>query len=161
VGQNVRRKLLIGCGGLVALVVVVLVVVLVLAVVNGDSNKTGSSGSSSSSSQPSSSSSSGKSGTDVSKQEFAVGDIANMTDRTFTVNDEERNYTDPNGFTRPSSGNELVRTNVTITNTSNNQISFNPNDFKLQDANGVQRNYTVSRPCPPLSTQEILLPMVQ
>ena len=64
------------------------------------------------------------------------------------MNEEERNYVSPNQFTKPQSGNKFVRVNVTITNTSNNQISFNPNDFKLQDANGVQRNYRVDSSMP-------------
>jgi hypothetical protein len=68
---------------------------------------------------------------------------AQMSDRTFTVNDVQRNYVSPNQFTKPQSGMEFVRTNLTITNTSDRQISFNPNDFKLQDANGVQRTYRV------------------
>jgi hypothetical protein len=64
------------------------------------------------------------------------------------VNEEERNYVSPNQFTKPQTGNESARVNVTTTNTSNNQISFNPKDFKLQDANGVQINYRVDSSMP-------------
>jgi Domain of unknown function (DUF4352) len=37
---------------------------------------------------------------------------------------------------------------VTIKNTSDRQIDFNPFDFKLQDADGVQRDTTVASDMP-------------
>ena len=123
-GRGLRRNILIGCGALAALVVVVLLIAVVLAIVNGTSSKTASNSSSSSTSEQAQNTTPKKT-VDVSSQEFAVGDTAQMSDRTFTVNEVQRNYVSPNQFTKPQSGMEFVRTNRTITNTSDRQISFN------------------------------------
>ena len=48
--------------------------------------------------------------------EVAVGQNAQLRDRTLIVNEVERNYTPTNRFPRPQSGNEFVRVNVSVTN---------------------------------------------
>jgi uncharacterized protein DUF4352 len=139
----VRRYLLIGCGALGALVVVVLLISFVLFVVRGGpsnpppSGNSGGGGTQAAKSPPSSP----KKSQDKSNPEVAVGDTVNLSDQTFVVNEAQPNYQPPNQFERPQNGMQFVRVNVTITNTSSGQINFNPFDFKLQDADGVQRNY--------------------
>jgi Domain of unknown function (DUF4352) len=64
-----------------------------------------------------------------------------VRDRNFTVNEVQRNYPPPNQFTRVEQGNELIRVYITLENTGDQAISYNPLDFKVQDSNGVQKNY--------------------
>ena len=69
----------------------------------------------------------------------AVGEPAELEDRTFTVTEVERNYAPRNRFSKAESGNEFLRVLVTLTNTSNRPINYNPFDFEVQDSNGVQK----------------------
>jgi Domain of unknown function (DUF4352) len=135
----VRRNLLIGCGALGALVVVVLVIVVVLAVVRGGPSNPppGGGGTQGAKAPPSTP----KNPQDTSNQEVAVGDTATLSDQTLVVNEAQPGYVPPNQFQKPESGNQFVRVNVTITNTSDRSINFNPVNFKLQDASGVQREW--------------------
>jgi recombination DNA repair RAD52 pathway protein len=151
------RRILIGWGVL-GTVGVVLVVVLALAVVNGCSRGTDSTESSSrEETQAPSTASSGKlqdsRNTDSANKEYAVGDIVDLSDRVLKVNEAQTNYLPLNQSSRPAPGNQFVRVNVTLTNKSSDQISFTPFDFKVQDANGVQRSYTIAVDMPnPLNT---------
>jgi len=154
------RRILIGWGAL-GTVGVVLVVVLALAVVNGCSRGTDSTESSSrGETQAPSTTSSGKSqdsrNTDSANKEYAVGDTVDLSDRTLKVNEAQSNYLPLNQSSRPVPGNQFVRVNVTLMNKSSGQISFTPFDFKLQDANGVQRGYTIAVDMPnPLNTSNL------
>ena len=72
--------------------------------------------------------------------EVALGETAELSDRTLTVNDFQRNYVPPGQFQpNPQPGNGFFAANVSVSNTSNASIDVNPFDFKLQDSNGVQR----------------------
>jgi hypothetical protein len=142
-----RRKL-IGFGAIGALAVVVLVVVFVLAFVKGGSNETASSDSSGEGgTQQESSTSSGKS-EDSGNEEYAVGDTVDLSDRTFSVNEAQVDYLPFDQSSLPQPGQQFVRVNVTLANKSTGNISFTPFDFKLQDANGVQRGQTIVEEMP-------------
>lgn len=69
-----------------------------------------------------------------------VGDIAKLGDREFVVNSVRRS----GGFNynTPKAGKEYVIVNVTIKNLGNDEVSYNPFDFKVQDANGAQETET-------------------
>ncbi len=123
------RRILIGCGGLLALSVVALLAVLVGSVIFGG----------------------GSSKTEPENVETAVGETAELRDRTLVVNEVERNHLPPNQFSRPEGGNEFIRAFITLTNTSNEPFDYNPNNFKVQDSNGVQRT--------PQSTPELPYPV--
>ncbi len=61
-----------------------------------------------------------------------------MNDRVLRVEDVERSYRSPRELDRPDPGNEFVRVQITLSNTSNQTFSINPLDFELQDSAGVQ-----------------------
>lgn len=69
-----------------------------------------------------------------------VGDVTKLGDREFIVNSVRRsrgfNYNTPN------KGKEYVIVNVTIRNLGKDEVSYNPFDFKVQDANGAQESST-------------------
>ncbi len=131
---------------------------LILTVVDGCSRGTGSTeasdgGETQAPSTTSSGNSQDSTNTDSTNKEYAVGDTVDLSDRTFTVNEAQANYLPLNQSSRPEPGNQFVRVNVTVTNNSSGQISFTPFDFKLQDARGVQRGYTIAVDMPnPLNT---------
>lgn len=54
-----------------------------------------------------------------------------------TVKTLERNWTSNNQFIKPDAGKEFVKANVTITNKSTGELSFNTFDWKVEDANGA------------------------
>jgi hypothetical protein len=111
------RRILIGCGGLLALSVVALLAVLVGSVIFGG----------------------GSSKTEPENVETAVEETAELRDRTLVVNEVERNYLPPNQFSRPEGVNEFIRVFIVLTNTSDEPLDYNPNNFKVQDSNGVQK----------------------
>jgi len=72
--------------------------------------------------------------------EVALGETAELSDRTLTVNDFQGNFIPPGEFQpNPQPGNGFFAVNVSVSNTSNAAISISSFDFKLQDSNGVQR----------------------
>jgi recombination DNA repair RAD52 pathway protein len=150
------QRVLIG-RGTPGTVIALLLVVLIFAV-NGCSREIGSTESSSGgeTQAPSSTTlerSQDSSDTDSTNKEYAVGDTVYLSDRTLKVNEAQPNYLPPNQSSRPEPGNQFVRVNVTITNTSSGQISFTPFDFNLEDASGVRRGYTIAVDMPnPLNT---------
>ncbi|MCR4324094.1 MAG: DUF4352 domain-containing protein [Candidatus Curtissbacteria bacterium] len=73
-------------------------------------------------------------------QTFKVGDTAKLGDREFTVNSAKRSA--GFGYNTPKSGKEYVIVNVTIRNLGKDEVSYNPFDFKMQDANGAQESST-------------------
>jgi hypothetical protein len=146
-GEDLRR-ILIGFGAVGALAVVVLVVVFVLAFVKGGSNETGSSDSSGGGGTQAESSTSSEKSEDSGNKEYAVGDIVDLSDRTFKVNEAQVDYLPLDQSSLPEPGHQFVRANVTLTNKSTGNISFTPFDFKLEDANGVQRGHTIVEEMP-------------
>lgn len=69
-----------------------------------------------------------------------VGDVTKLGDREFIVNSVKRSGAF--GYNTPKSGKEYVIVNVTIRNLGKDEISYNPFDFKVQDANGAQESET-------------------
>ncbi len=73
--------------------------------------------------------------------EVGLGEPAELSDRTLTVNDALRNYTPPGQSpSKAGSGNEFVVVNLSVDNTSDEAIDIDPGDFQLQDSNGRQTN---------------------
>lgn len=84
------------------------------------------------------------SGSKASEQTvFKVGDVISFDNKKVTVTSVERNWDSSNEFIKPSSGNEFVKAQVTIENNSNDQISYNPFDWKRQDSKGVIQSAAV------------------
>lgn len=69
-----------------------------------------------------------------------VGDVTKLGDREFTVNSVRRSKA--MGYSTPKAGKEYVIVNVTIRNLGKDEVSYNPFDFKVQDANGAQESET-------------------
>ena len=69
-----------------------------------------------------------------------VGDVAKLGDREFIVNTVKRSKA--LGYSTPKAGKEFVAVNVTIRNLGTDEVSYNPYDFKVQDANGAQESTT-------------------
>jgi hypothetical protein len=78
--------------------------------------------------------------TEPENVEARVGEAAELGDRVLTVN-EVTGYASPNQFRRPAQGNEYIRVYITLRNTGNQPFSYSPLNFKVQDSNGVQKNY--------------------
>ena len=70
---------------------------------------------------------------------YAVGQTAQLQDQTLVVNQVQRNYSPPDQLPAPQAGNEYVLVNITVNNTGNGSIDFNPFDLQVQDSNGVQK----------------------
>lgn len=71
---------------------------------------------------------------------FKVGDAIKMADYQLTINSVKK--VAQKGYSSPKKGNEFVLVNMTIQNTSDKEVTYNPYDFKLQDSNGNQTTYT-------------------
>jgi hypothetical protein len=69
-----------------------------------------------------------------------VGDVTELGDREFIVNSVRRSR--GFGYNTPKSGKEYVIVNVSIRNLGTGEVSYNPYDFKVQDANGAQEGIT-------------------
>ncbi len=78
--------------------------------------------------------------TEAMQVEVGVGQTAELSDRTLTVNDFQHGYTTPNNIPRPGAGNEFISVNVTLTNTGTEALNVSPLEFKATDSNGVRRN---------------------
>lgn len=129
---------LLGCGGLIALLLVAL---LVVAIVSGTSSTTAPSNQQQGQEQTSGTNkTANKAKSDSNSVEVGVGETATLRDRTFTVNDVQRDFKPQNRFNKTQPGNEFVLTAITLKNTGNDTIHYNINDFKMQDSNGVQKN---------------------
>lgn len=75
--------------------------------------------------------------TSQEKTVFKVGDIISFDDKKVTVSSVTRNWNSGNEYITPQSGNEFVKVQLTIENNSNNKISYNTLEWKMQDSQGV------------------------
>jgi hypothetical protein len=78
------------------------------------------------------------------KTEYAVNEPATVDQRTVTVTNVHRNYSTGNPYLTPESGKEFVVVTVEITNNSQETLSYNTFDFKMQDSNGVQQSESLT-----------------
>lgn len=69
-----------------------------------------------------------------------VGATIKLGDREFTVNSVKREKSI--GYSSPKANKEYVVVNVTIKNLGKDEVTYNPFDFKVQDANGAQETET-------------------
>lgn len=74
------------------------------------------------------------------QKEYKVADVVKLGDREFVVNSVRR--ANALGYSTPKAGKEFVVVNVTIRNLGADEVSYNPFDFKMQDANGAQESST-------------------
>ena len=115
------------------------VIVVIVIIIGANAGKGGSS------STTSTASNSGTSNqTADTNKDYKVGDTIQLKTHTLKVNSVNKNYKSGNQFDKPQdSNNSFVVVNVTLTNTSNDDLSANQFGFKLEDETGVQRNTTI------------------
>lgn len=118
------KKILIGIG-------VLFVVMIVIGMASGGS---------STSTEPTKVGENASEGSNTQEQqkEYKVGDVVKLGEREFVVNSVRRSG--PFNYNTPDAGKEYVIVNVTIRNLGKDEISYNPYDFKVQDANGAQES---------------------
>ena len=74
------------------------------------------------------------------QKEYKVADVVKLGEREFVVNSVKRSGAF--NYNTPDAGKEYVIVNVTIRNLGKDEVSYNPFDFKVQDANGAQESST-------------------
>jgi hypothetical protein len=120
-----------------------IVALLVVAIVSGPQNETAQSGGGQENSEEEAKGeekkATSKTKTDPAAVTVGVGETAELRDRTFVVNEVERNYVSPNRFTRVEPGNELIRVYVTLQNTGDQAFNYNVHNFEVQDSGGIQK----------------------
>ena len=137
-----RRNILIGCGAVVVLGVLLFIALVVGVLIGGGgSNKqsTSDTATTTEESEEEKKKPEPKKKTGPNNVQASVGQTAELSDRTLVVNEVERNYAPPSRVPNLEPGNEFVRVFVTLTNTDNQTFDYNPNNFKVQDSNGVQQ----------------------
>lgn len=72
---------------------------------------------------------------------FEVGQTATLDNATLTVNTVKTSDSFNAGISTPKQGNQFYTVNVTIKNTGNKKIHYNPFDFKV-NSNGNQTDFT-------------------
>jgi len=75
-------------------------------------------------------------GSSQGQTEFVVGDVIAFDGKEVTVKSVERNWNSGNQFITPKDGKEFVKVNVLIENKSDNVVSYNVFDWKIQDSDG-------------------------
>ncbi len=116
------KKILIGVG--------ILFVVMIIIGASGSSN-----------SEPTKTGENNGNNTKAEEQkEYKVADVVKLGEREFIVNSVSR--ASALGYSTPKAGKEFIVVNVTIRNLGTDEVSYNPFDFKVQDANGAQESST-------------------
>lgn len=68
-------------------------------------------------------------------QTFKVGDVISIDDRGITVEKVQRNWSGE--YSKPSDGKEYVMITVKIENKSDDKISYNSSEWKMEDSEGA------------------------
>ena len=68
------------------------------------------------------------------KEYYSVGEEVKLNDNKLIVNRVEKS--NGSDFDKPQDGNEFVIVNVTISNDGTDEITYNPYDFEMQNAQG-------------------------
>lgn len=71
-------------------------------------------------------------------REYGPGEVATVENHAVTVSNVVYPYTSGNEYEKPNPGNQYVKVTITIKNTSQENINFNPFDYKLEDSRKVQ-----------------------
>lgn len=80
---------------------------------------------------------SGSSEQKTEQTSFKPGDTIAFDGKKVTVAAPERNWDTGNQFMKPDAGNEFVKVQVAIENSSANEVMYNTFDWKLQNSKGV------------------------
>ena len=77
------------------------------------------------------------------KSEFAVGETIGIDDGEYTVV-SIADFPAPDEWSKPADGKVFLLVSMRIENKGEAPLDFNPYNYKIQDANGVQSDYTWS-----------------
>lgn len=80
----------------------------------------------------------------VEKSEYAVGEAATINGQEVTVLSVERNYQTGNEYVHPSDGKEFVKINLQIVNNSDDRVSYNAFNVKIEEGDGNIHDYSSS-----------------
>lgn len=106
-------------------ILIVIVVIVIIAAIGG---------SGSDSKKSSNGTTAGAQTTTATKTTYAIGETAQLDGASVVVNKIEKSSGDT--YYKPKSGYEFVIVEVTITNTGNSNITYNPYDFQMQNSQG-------------------------
>ncbi len=119
--------------GIMTLIIIVIVVIAIASSGDSEPKKVDQADTGSTSER--------KSG-DSGKTDFTVGDVIAFDGREITVTSVERNYSTGNEYAIPKDGKEFVKIDIKIENKSDDKLSYNAFDWKIQDSNGTIEDYT-------------------
>lgn len=71
---------------------------------------------------------------EIEEEEFGIGDEVELDGQVVEVTEIEKSSGDD--FEKPKDGNEFVIVHVSIENNGDDEISYNPFNFKMQNSNG-------------------------
>src|SRR5690625_4240337 len=74
------------------------------------------------------------------KTEFDIDEKVELDNRVIQVTDVEKS--DGDDFDKPKEGNEFVIVHVSIENNGDEEVSYNPLDFKMKNSNGRSEEHT-------------------
>src|SRR5690625_67335 len=74
------------------------------------------------------------------KTEFDIDEKVELDNRIVQVTDIEKS--DGDDFDKPKEGNEFVIVHVSIENNGDEEVSYNPLDFKMKNSNGRSEEHT-------------------
>lgn len=74
--------------------------------------------------------------------EHKVGEAINIKGEELTVTAVNKDYKSGNQFFKPGSGNQYIKTEITIKNNTDDTIDVSPFEFKILDSNGVYHDVT-------------------
>lgn len=74
---------------------------------------------------------------EVEQTSFKVGDVIAFDGKQITVTSVDRNYSSGNDYIKPDDGKEFIKVNVLIENKSDDKVSYNSYDWKVQDSDGA------------------------
>lgn len=112
----------------------VIIVVILAAIGASSNNSSQNNGGNANNSQPSS----------QEKTEYATGEAATIDGQEVTVTSVERNYQTGNQYVQPSEGKEFVKVVLQIVNNSNDQVSYNAINVKIEEGDGSVHDYSSS-----------------
>lgn len=80
---------------------------------------------------------------DNSQKTFKVGDIIAIESQEMTITSVDRNWNSSNQFVKPAEGKEYIKVNITLTNKSDDKMSYLSNAWKIEDKDGALENAAV------------------
>jgi len=127
-GGTLMKFLKIGC---LAIIVIIVLIIIIGALSGGDEDKPTKVGNNADTSETTENNNTEEA---PAKEEYAVGEAVQLGDNILTVTNVEKSTGDE--YDKPKQGHEYVVVTVKIENAGNDNISYNPYDFKMSNSQG-------------------------